>query len=103
MNASTFGQVLNVRFCPWGGKPYYITLYLKTTYLFELDLSRIVETKGRFTWYLNRPFHLKNRQFLSKLLPWVEEIPGEYLDRVRLTKVRLSAGRNLPKSGYPSM
>ena len=92
----------NVRLCPWGGKPYsyYITLYLKARYLFELDLSRIVETKGRFTWYLNRPSDPKNRQFLSELLPWVEEIPGEYLGRVRLTKVRLSAGRNLPKSGY---
>jgi hypothetical protein len=89
----------NVRFCKWSGKPYYITLYLKSRYLFELDLSRIVETKDRFTWYLNRPSHPENLRFLSELLTW-EKVPAEYLGKVRLVKTHLSAGVVLPKAGY---
>jgi hypothetical protein len=90
----------NVRFHQWARrKPYYIILYLKNKYLFEIDLSRIVEQQGRFTWYFNRPTHAANQQFLSSRLIW-EEVPSVYLDAVRQIKTRLLAGQVVAKAGY---
>jgi hypothetical protein len=93
---------LSVSFRKWGDKdkPFYIILFLGNKYIFELDLSRIIEKDGHFTWYLNRPTNTVNRSFLDKVLDWVEEIPSDYLDSVRKIKKIISAGHVVPKSGY---
>jgi len=36
----------NVRFCPWGGKPYYITLYLKTNTYLSLTFQELWKQKA---------------------------------------------------------
>jgi hypothetical protein len=91
----------SIRFLEWGPKPFYIILYWKRKYLFELDLTRIVESGRRFTWYLSRPTRDANRLFLKKLLPpGLKETPSEYAEAVRDTKARLASGQVVGKTGY---
>ena len=91
---------LSLRFQEWGKKPFYIILFKGTKYLFEIDLSRIVRKGNKYTWFLNKPSHKINLEFLNDNLPWVVEIDEQYLNEVRNIKNELNSGTRLSKSGY---
>ena len=91
---------LSLRFQSWAGKPYYIILFKGSKYLYELDLSRIIKTKTKYTWYLNIPTHHINKEVLDKNYNLISEIDNEYIGKVREIKTSLGSGVRITKGGY---
>ena len=74
----------SIKFITSGKKPYSINLYKgNTKYLFELDLTRIIENDKGFTWYLNKPSNPKSLALLKTDPLWTDHIPDDYLNKVK--------------------
>lgn len=84
----------------WGDKPVYIILFNGLKYVFELDLSKAIESNGRFTWYLSQPHNRKNRELFNRILRWKADIDSPYRDALRKQKTLLNSGSVISKGGY---
>lgn len=91
---------LSLRFQSWAGKPYYIILFKGNKCLYELDLSRIIKTKNKFTWYLNVPTHSLNKDVLDNNYLFNAKINDKYIENVRKVKKLLNSGVRITSSGY---
>lgn len=91
---------LSLAFREWGDKPFYIILFKRDKYIFELDLSRLVFNNEEYTLFLNKPTNIENQTTLSKNYTWVGEIDQEYISQVRDIKNALNSGTKLSKGGF---
>lgn len=91
---------LSIHFREWASKPFYIILFKKEKYLFELDLTRLVIKEGSYTWFLNRPTNKVNKKFLTEHLNWIDNIPDKYIENVRSIKSTLGSGVRIEGGGY---
>jgi hypothetical protein len=84
----------------WGDKPAYIILFKGAKYFYELDLSRVVESEGKYTWHLSRPSHKANKKLLEKFFPWKKTIDPSYRDEMVAQKKKLHSGRAIQKGAF---
>lgn len=94
---------MSVRFTRWrdGELPYYIILFDDSgRYVFELDLSMIVNFHGEFTWHLKIPSHQLNKAMLTGLLGPPIGFEAAYSESVKAVKAELRAGVNTPRNGH---
>lgn len=84
----------------WARKPAYLILFKGTQYFLEIDLSRAIETNGRFTWYFPRPTQNQSRQHLKRTLKWQPNVSSAYRDALREQKRTLKSGTIIPKSAF---
>ncbi len=94
---------MSVRFTRWRDSklPYYIILFDDSGhYVFEIDLSMIVNLQGRFTWHLKIPSHQLNKAMLTDLLGPPTGFDPAYSKSVKAVKSELRAGVNTPRNGH---
>ena len=91
---------MRVAFRWWGDKPAYLILFKGGRYVYELDLSRVVESGNRYTWHLSRPSHKANQKLLKKNFPWYETIDPQYRDAMVAQKKKLKSGRLIQKGAF---
>lgn len=99
----TLNNGMVVRFTRWrdGTMPYYIILFDKSgNYVFELDLSMIVQSGDLFTWNLKAPSNALNKSLLSKWVGDLSILDENYRETVRNIKQALDSGVNVPRNGY---
>ncbi|PXY95788.1 hypothetical protein DKK71_10860 [Snodgrassella alvi] len=99
----TFPDMSSIRYTTWNrGQPFYIILYkslLPKEYIFELDLTRLVCIKDKFTWYLAKPVNDKSKKALEKKLNF-KQLPSYYIDSVSNQKKTFKQGKRINKKGF---
>ena len=91
---------LRCEFRKWDYKPFFFNLFKGGKILLELDLTRVIESENKYTWYLSKPTNKFTQNLLSSNLQWIDNLPPDYIDNVRQQKHNFSSGSVVPKGGY---
>ncbi len=92
----------SIRFTQWrnGIMPFYIILFNKNDYIFELDLSMLVYNNDIYQWYLKPPRNKTTLDVLSNKLGGLIKFPDAYINTVRIQKKEMQSGVQIPKHGF---
>jgi len=103
----TIPPKFHCHFRKWAGNPFhYVLEYGVNKYsqnnekLVQLDLTRIIESKNLYTWYLAIPTNNNTKNIYNKLFELYEEIPSDYRKQVKEQKVFLGSNPKIQKAGY---
>ncbi|AFH48940.1 Putative restriction endonuclease [Ignavibacterium album JCM 16511] len=91
---------LNCQFREWGGNPFYFVVEHRNRKLCQLDLTRLIEDDGRFTWYFSNPSNKETKKIFDSLFDFYEEVPKDYRKKVKEQKILLKSNPTVFKSGY---
>ena len=87
-------------FREWAGNPFHYVIENGNRKLAQLDLTRVVENKNLYTWYLAKPTNIFTKSIYDKLFEYYNEIPAEYREQVQDQKVYLHSNPKIQKAGY---
>lgn len=93
----------NLLFChfrEWAGNPFYFVVERGSRKLAQLDLSKILNENGRFTWYLSKPTNKESIKIYDELFEFVSDVPQDYRRKVKTQKILLKSNPTVFKTGY---
>jgi 5-methylcytosine-specific restriction protein A len=91
---------LNCQFREWGGNPFYFVVEHNNRKLCQLDLTRLIEEDGKYTWYFSKPTNKETKRIFDSLFDYYEETPEPYRVKVKEQKILLNSNPTVFKSGY---
>lgn len=98
-----FDNNFSIKFSKWrqGTMPFYLMLYNdKGRYIFELDLSMLVEDGDKYFWNLKVPSNIKTKNKLVELFGAQVKFDSKYTEFVTALKKNIDSGINTPRNGF---
>lgn len=85
-----------------GAMPFYIvTFNPKGHYIFELDLSMIIEnSEDNYSWNLKNPSNTVNRNVCQNMFGNIVKFNPDYIKAVMDQKKSINSGINTPRNGF---
>lgn len=93
----------SIKYTRWrdGEMPFYFIVFNDDgNYIFELDLSMLIEKEDHFSWNLKIPSNFINKNKLIELYGNEVRLNDEYAKLVKNQKRVLKSGVNTPRNGY---
>jgi 5-methylcytosine-specific restriction protein A len=96
----TIPPKFHCHFRQWAGNPFHYVIENGNRKLSQLDLTRVIENEGLYTWYLSKPTNIFTKNIFDKLFEYYDEVPLEYREHVKEQKALLGSNPIIQKAGY---